>query len=655
MHSLVPRTTILRLWTAHCLSFLALGIVVQLGCGTKESDPGQAQRAASVTSEASGIVDNEGVNAEAPSQDVSKPSNSRETADASNIEAVTSPTNAATLEAALLLSETVHEGTEAELHHIADWLTPGNTVARHVIEHLASDRFYCAKLRPEGLEVVFSDESIEIRRPPSQSRGETVNTADRFQGKSGLVDALSGLREALADSTAGHAKFKTIRVDVKPAAATTVSYFELAGHGGNDAVEMHSTWTCEWTQRGATWILENIQMRDYEEARSRNVAGPMFADCTESALSKNPSYGEKLLWGIDHWLARIDKVYGGLPGGWCGIAVGDVNGDDLDDFYLSHPGGLGSQLFVQQPDGTFEDTSHRANVDWLDDSHMSLLIDLDNDSDQDLVLCTGLGLIFMENDGTGIFKERGNKLTPEARSVAISAADYDNDGDLDIYVCCYSLRGNAASRGYGILGRPIPYHDANNGGRNILFRNDGDWKFIDVTKRVGLEQNNRRFSLAASWEDFDNDGDVDLYVANDFGRDNLYRNDGGQFTDIAHQAGAEDIGAGMSVSWADYNHDGWMDLYVANMFSSAGSRVTTQQRFQETIDQQTRAEFQHHARGNTLYTNQGNGTFVDDSVVANVTMGRWAWASTWVDINNDTREDLVVANGYLTRADPGDL
>jgi hypothetical protein len=381
----------------------------------------------------------------------------------------------------------------------------------------------------------------------------------------------------------------------------------------------------------------------------------MFADCTESALSKNASYQEKLLWGIDHWLSRMDQVFGGEPSGWCGISVGDVNGDDLDDFYLSHPGGLGNQLFTQQLDGSFTDTSRAANVDWRDTTHASLLVDLDNDSDQDLVICTGFGLIFMENDGTGVFTERGNKLAPEARSVAIAAADYDNDSDLDIYVCCYSLRGNAAARERGLLGRPIPYHDANNGGRNILFRNEGDWKFVNVTKRVGLEQNNRRFSLAASWEDFDNDGDVDLYVANDFGRDNLYRNDGGQFTDIAAQAGAEDIGAGMSVSWGDYNQDGWMDVYVSNMFSSAGNRITTQRRFKENVDEQTRSKFQHHARGNTLYTNQGNGTFVDDSVAANVTMGRWAWGSAWVDLNNDTREDLVVANGFLTRADPGDL
>ncbi len=402
MLPLVPCTADSRWWPAHCVSLLALAIILQLGCGAQDSSPDRSQRSATA------------VPAPTPTQSIATPSNARQTADATNSQPPPPlTTNASTPEAALLQSETVHEGTEVELHHIADWLTPGNAVARQGIEHLASDRFHCPKLRPEGLEVVFSDESIEIRRPSSTSRGETDNTAERFQGKSGLVDALSELRDALADSTAGHAKFKTIRVDVKPAAATTVSYFELAGHGGKDAVEMHSTWTCEWTQRGGTWMLENIQMNDYEESRSRDLAGPMFADCTESALSKNPSYGEKLLWGIDHWLARIDKVHGGLPGGWCGIAVGDVNDDDLDDFYLSHPGGLGSQLFVQQPDGTFEDTSRRANVDWLDDSHMSLLVDLDNDSDQDLVLCTGLGLIFMENDGTGVFTERGNKLTPK--------------------------------------------------------------------------------------------------------------------------------------------------------------------------------------------------------------------------------------------------
>ena len=98
---------------------------------------------------------------------------------------------------------------------------------------------------------------------------------------------------------------------------------------------------------------------------------------------------------------------------------------------------------------------------------------------------------------------------------------------------------------------------------------------MDVTQETGLNQNNSRYTLSASWNDFDLDGDQDLYVANDFGRNNLYRNDEGKFIDIAAEAGVEDLSAGMGVCWGDYNQDGLMDLYVSNMFSSAGNRVAT--------------------------------------------------------------------------------
>lgn len=201
----------------------------------------------------------------------------------------------------------------------------------------------------------------------------------------------------------------------------------------------------------------------------------------------------------------------------------------------------------------------------------------------------------------------------------------------------------------------MPYHDANNGRANVFLRNEGDGKFSDITRESGLDVNNRRYSFAASWEDYDNDGDLDLYVANDFGRNNLYRNDAGSFVDVAAEAGVEDISAGMSVSWGDYNNDGWMDLYVANMFSSAGNRVTYQRRFKSAADALTTSQFRRHARGNSLFENAGDGTFRDVSVQANVTMGRWAWGSNFIDINNDSYEDLVVANGFITHEDTGDL
>ncbi len=112
----------------------------------------------------------------------------------------------------------------------------------------------------------------------------------------------------------------------------------------------------------------------------------------------------------------------------------------------------------------------------------------------------------------------------------------------------------------------------------------------------------------------------------------------------------------MSVSWGDYNRDGRPDLYVGNMFSSAGQRITYQRQFREGASDSTRASYQRHARGNSLFENAGDGTFRDVSVEAGVTMGRWAWSSNFVDINNDGWEDLVVANGMVTGPDdPGDL
>jgi hypothetical protein len=207
------------------------------------------------------------------------------------------------------------------------------------------------------------------------------------------------------------------------------------------------------------------------------------------------------------------------------------------------------------------------------------------------------------------------------------------------------------------------YHDANDGGRNILYRNDtprgGVWKFADATAETGLEANNRRYSFAAAWEDNDGDGDIDLYVANDFGRNNLYRNDlrpGGRarFEDAAAAAGAEDRASGMSVSWGDYDRDGLMDLYIGNMFSAAGSRVIAQPLFKPDAAPEVKERLQRFARGNTLLRNQG-GSFADRSVEAGVTMGRWAWSSNFADLDGDGWEDLVVANGYITTDDPGDL
>ena len=106
----------------------------------------------------------------------------------------------------------------------------------------------------------------------------------------------------------------------------------------------------------------------------------------------------------------------------------------------------------------------------------------------------------------------------------------------------------------------------------------------------------------------------------------------------------------------DFNRDGLPDIYVGNMFSSAGNRIAYQRQFRTDVDEETRALYQRHARGNSLFQNMGNGKFQDVSQTAAVTEARWAWSSNFTDINNDGWQDLVVANGMVTGTDDtGDL
>ena len=394
-----------------------------------------------------------------------------------------------------------------------------------------------------------------------------------------------------------------------------------------------------------------VGVRQFEEIVP--VARPLrgFTDCTGLVFGDSPAFIQQLVHGYGHWLNTLDTGFG-FPFGNQGIAIADVNGDGLDNVYVNQPGGLPNRLLVRQPDGTVFDVSDKSGIDWLDNSAAALFVDLDNDGDQDAAIALKHVLVIHENNGEGRFTFR-QQFPTSSHLKSVCSADYDGDGDLDLFACGYNLVASRAPE--DVFTIPVPYHDANNGGPNLLVRNDGPFSFTDTTKQAGLDANNHRFSYAAAWEDFDNDGDMDLYVANDFGRNNLYRNGHGHFVDVASQAGVEDIGAGMSVSWGDYNRDGLMDLYVGNMFSSAGSRITHQPQFQDGTDEPTRGNFKRHARGNSLFENRGEGRFRDVSVQAGVNMGRWAWGSLFADMNNDGWEDLCVANGFITTSDTGDL
>lgn len=529
---------------------------------------------------------------------------------------------------------------------IAAWLVQRDEASEKALEKTLASGIESNALRPSDRRPIYRGREITIW----ENAGDD-ESGHRVQGYEAFRQALTALSEPLEGASEPYAKFKVKHVERHEDSIEAHLLFEWRGRHPAGWTQISSAWQTHWTP-SEPYQLKRVQVQDYREA-SPGEGRIEFLDIAPRVLANESAYADHLAHSFDYWRARSDRSLVADLLGAQGVAIGDVNGDLLDDVYVLQPGGLPNRLFLHRADGTAVDVAEEAGVAILDFCRSALLIDLDNDGDDDLAVALAWAVALFENDGGGKFTPRG-KIASSGQINSMAAADYDADGRVDLYVCGRDASG-ALKAEQGALGIPMPYYDANNGGPNMLLRNRGDFNLVDVTRDVGMEANNRRFSLACAWEDFDNDGDQDLYVANDFGRNNLYRNDEGWFTDIAVEAGVVDIGPGMSAAWGDHNADGLMDLYVGNMWSNAGNRITLQEAFLPNADETTKSQARRHARGNSVYINHGDGTFQDVTLASGANMARWAWSSNFIDLNNDGNEDLVVANGMITTDDTGDL
>ncbi len=406
--------------------------------------------------------------------------------------------------------------------------------------------------------------------------------------------------------------------------------------------------------RVGLWRYEGGRLLPVEE-QVASAAALFFRDVTAAAFADNPAFREQLTRGVPYWRSRLDPASGIDLYGSNGVAVGDIDNDGTDEIYICQPGGLPNRLFKVREDGTLADITAAWGADILDDTSAALFLDLRNSGRQDLVVLRNGGPLLLVNEGAR-FRLRKDAFQfatlPQGGFTGMAAADFDRDGKLDLYLCCYVYFQSEAQYTYA-----SPYHDARNGPPNFLFRNklnaDGGGFFEDCTAETGMNENNDRFSFAPAWCDFNEDGWPDLYVANDFGRKNLYVNRDGRFRDLAGEAGVDDIGPGMSAAWFDYDGDGRADLYVGNMWTDAGQRLIQDPHFGPA--QQAPEAYKRHTMGNSLFRNRGDGGFEDVTMRQHVAFGRWAWAADGHDLDNDGQPEIFVTCGMLTNESETDL
>jgi tetratricopeptide (TPR) repeat protein len=439
----------------------------------------------------------------------------------------------------------------------------------------------------------------------------------------------------------------------QPDSVETRVRYEIVGTGSGFHLEQRiGNWQMIWLPAGrGNFLLQSCRILDETQARATTT---IYADVTSAAFGRNASYSAQLLHGTDYWRTVLDGACGIDIYGHNGVSIADIDNDGFDDLYICQPAGLPNRLYRNRGDGTFEDITESSGLGLLENTACALFADFDNNGRQDVILVRTNGPLLFVNEDRGKFRLVPDAFKfenpPQGTFTGAAVADYDRDGWLDIYFCLY-----AYYQGTGQYRYPSPYHDAENGPANFLMRNNRDGTFRDVTAAAGLNKNNTRYSFCCAWNDYNQDGWPDLYVVNDFGRKNLYRNNGdGTFTDDAHQLDAEDVGAGMSVTWLDYNKDGRDDLYVANMWTAAGVRISTQNNFKTASSPVVRALYQKHAMGNSLLRNDAD-RFADTTQKADVGIGRWAWSSDCLDFDHDGYPDLYITNGMVTGPSRSDL
>jgi hypothetical protein len=367
------------------------------------------------------------------------------------------------------------------------------------------------------------------------------------------------------------------------------------------------------------------------------VSPVQFIDVAEKAGLTVPN-----VWGaVDHKRVIIETK-------GSGIAFFDYDNDGWLDIYLTNGSRLDAHwpagkeptthLYRNNRDGTFTDVTEKSGIGRSGWQTGVCVGDYDNDGWDDL-FCTFWGRnILFHNNGNGTFTDVTRKAglyQEHGRwGTGCTFLDYDRDGRLDLFVCNFvkldpdtppSINNATFCQWKGVPTmcgpRGLP------GDTNLLYHNNGDGTFTDVTEKAGILKPGARYSITAVSYDFDNDGWPDIYVAVDSEPSILFQNNkDGTFTDVAVIAGCayNNDGheqAGMGIGVADYDGDGWLDIFKTNFADDTSN----------------------------LYHNNGDGTFSDLSFNSGVGINSSyvAWGCGFIDYDNDGWTDIVQINGHV--------
>jgi hypothetical protein len=349
-----------------------------------------------------------------------------------------------------------------------------------------------------------------------------------------------------------------------------------------------------------------------------------FRDITQGSGFNFKHYGPK----VDEKLRNLGPWFTALGAGG---SAGDVNNDGLLDLYLTNSlKNRPNALFINKGGMKFEDAAARYGVADLNQppnfSMMSLFADLDQDGFDDLIVVRFGKSLILRNVKGERFEPMESALenAPFPRNpVAVVAFDYDKDGDLDLYFGSYFPDVDLTNVGTRTNLLHDSWEAARNGGTNFLLENQGNFHFVDKTKTAGLDETG--WTLAIGTGDIDKDGRIDLYVANDFGADKVYHNNGnGTFSDVSTKSIGVDTKKGMNAELGDFDNDGFLDVYVTNITEP----------------------YLHEC--NMLWRNNGDGSFSDVSTALGTCDSRWGWGAKFIDYDNDGYQDIYVQNGFIS-------